>query len=153
VVNKKTINVEIKTKRMTVVNSLSFKVGIILLIIWLFVFIGYLEAFGGKRTYRCKNVPTYCYPGQERIVCVSKNIVRVSVKSGYQQKFPIEIGARLGPYRSFSKSKNIPIILCIFIAVWGTAIIFVLGLLLYRIVIEPQVKKESKDRMKSPGSE
>ena len=133
--------------------SLSFEVGIILLAIWLFVLIGYLETFEAKWTYLCKNVPTYCNPGQERIVCVSKNIVRVSVKCGYQQKFPIEIGARLGPCRSFSKSKNIPVILCIFIAVWGTAIIFVLGLLLYRIVIEPQVKKESKDRMKSPGSE
>jgi len=129
--------------------SLSFKVGIILLTIWLFVFIGCLKTFGAKWTYFCKNVPTYCYLGQGRIVCISKNIVRVRVKSGYQQNFPIEIGARFGPCRSFSKSKNIPIILCIFIAVWGTAIIFVLGLLLYRIAIEPLVKTESKDRMKT----
>lgn len=130
--------------------SLSFEFGIILLSIWLFVSIGYLETFGAKWKYLCKNVPTYCSPGQERIVYVPKNIVRVRVKSGYQQEFPIEIGARLGPCKSFSTSKNIPIILCIFIAVWGTTIIFVLGLLLYRIVIEPLVKKESKDRMKSP---
>ncbi len=74
------------------------------------------------------------------------------LESVYEGKSTVEIGAMLG-HRWYSKAENIPIILLVGVVVWGTAIIFVLGLLLYRIVIEPQVKKESKDRMKSPGSE
>jgi hypothetical protein len=146
VVNKKTINVEIKTKRMTVVNSLSFKVGIILLGIWLFVFIGFLEAFGAKGIYFCGIPPIYFYFCQPSIVDASKNIVRVRVESAYEGKSTIEIGARLGLRKRFSKCEDIPIILFIFIGVWGIAIILVLGAILYFIVIEPTIEKRKLRR-------
>jgi Na+/proline symporter len=46
-VNKKTTNEEMETKRMTAGKSVSFKVGIVLLSIRLFVFIiGHSETFG-----------------------------------------------------------------------------------------------------------
>ena len=91
--------------------SLSFKVGIILLSIWSFVFIGFLETFGAKRIYFCGNPPIYCYFDQQSIVYASKNIVRLRVESAYEGKSTIEIGARLGHPKWFPKSKDIPIIL------------------------------------------
>ena len=126
--------------------SLSFKVGIILLSIELFVFIGYLEPFGGKRIYFCGNPPIYCYFDQQSIVYASKNIVSGWIKSVHKEEFNIDIGAKLRHRRWFSKSEDIPIILFVFIAVWGSAIIFVLGAILYRIVIEPGIKKRKLTR-------
>jgi hypothetical protein len=120
--------------------SLSFKVGIILFIIWLFVFGGYLERFRPEWIYCCENSRTYCHICQ-RIVYASRNTVRVWIESGYKQKSTIEIGARLGPRKWYSKSRDIPLILLVFIGVWEIAIIFVLGAILYRIVIGPLIKK------------
>jgi hypothetical protein len=68
----------------------------------------------------------------------------VRVEPNYKEKSTVEIGARLGPRRWFSKSEGIPIVLLVFIGVWGPAIIFVLGLILYRMVIAPLVKKKLK---------
>jgi hypothetical protein len=130
-----------KGKIVTFMKSLSFKVGMILLSIGLFVFIGYLETFGVNSMCPCENLPAYCYPDQQSIVDASKNIVRVRVESAYEGKSTIEIGARLGHPKWFPKSKDIPIILFIFMAVWGTAIILVLGAILYFIVIEPIIEK------------
>jgi hypothetical protein len=139
-----TINVERKTKRMTAEKSLSFKVGIVLLSIWLFVFlIGHLEIFGLTWINFCENLPAYCYPDQQSIVDVAKSIVRVRGESAYGGKSAIELGVRLG-HRWYPKSESIPIILLVGVAVWGAAIIFVLGLILYRVVIEPSVKKKRK---------
>jgi hypothetical protein len=90
-----------KTKRMTVVNSIPFKVGMILLSIGLFVFIGYLETFGVNWICLCENLPAYCYPDQQSIVDASMNIVRVRVESAYEGKSTMEIGARLGHRKSF----------------------------------------------------
>jgi len=135
-VNKKTINVEMKTKRMTGVNSLSFKVGIMLLSIWLFVFmIGHLEMVGVNGINFFENIPAYSYPDD-----ASKNIVTVRFASAYEGKSTIEIGARLG-HRWYPKSEEIPFILLMFIGVWGSAIILVLGTILYFIVIEPIIEK------------
>lgn len=131
--------------------SLALKVGIILLMMLLFVFIGYLEIFGVRWIHFCENLPPFCYPGQHSIVDTSKNIVEIRVESVYEGKSPIEIGARLG-HRWYPKSGSIPIILLVGGAVWGTAIIFVLGTILYIIVVEPIVKKRQltgeKDRQK-----
>ena len=75
-----------KGKVVTLMKSFSFKIGIILLTIWLFVFIGYLETSGGKRIYYCGNPPIYWYFDQPSIVYASKNIVRVRVESAYEGK-------------------------------------------------------------------
>lgn len=124
---------------MTVVKSLSFKVGIVLLSIWLFGFmIGHLEIFGVNCINFFEALAADCYPDQQTVVDASKNIVRVRLESAYAGK-----GARLGN-RWCSKSESIPIILLVGVAVWGAAIIFVLGLILYRVVIEPLVKKKLK---------
>ena len=131
---------------MTLMKSFSFKIGIILLSIWLFVFIGYLETSGGKRIYYCGNPPIYCYFDQPSIVYASKNIVRGWIKSVYKEEFNIDMGARLGHRKWFSKSEDIPIILLVFIRVWGNAIILVLGAILYFIVIEPIIKKRKLTR-------
>jgi flagellar biosynthesis/type III secretory pathway M-ring protein FliF/YscJ len=56
------------------------------------------------------------------------------------------MGARLGHRKWFSKSEDIPIILLVFIRVWGNAIILVLGAILYFIVIEPIIKKRKLTR-------
>ena len=173
------------------IKSLSFRVGIILLSIWLFVFIGYLETFGAKPIYFCGNPPIYCYFDQQSMVYAPKNMVRGWIKSIHKDEFNIDpfggakprvlrrreegplrvnpeplglssdrrraqafrprsrrvdIGAKLGHRKWFSKSEGIPIILFVFIAVWGSAIIFVLGAILYRIVIEPGIKKRKLTR-------
>jgi hypothetical protein len=108
---------------------------------WLFVLIGYSEAFGTKLFYSCENPHTCRYFCQPSIVDASKNFVSEWIESVYKETSSIEIGARLGLRKCYSKSEGIPIILCVFIAVWGTAIIFVLGLILYQIVIEPLIQK------------
>ena len=131
---------------MTVVKSLLFKLGITPLSIWLFVFVGYLETFGVTWTYFCENLSTYSYPDQLSIVYTSKNIVRGRIKLVYEEEFNINLGARLGYRKWFSKSEDVPIILLVFIGVWGNAIIFVLGIILYRIVIEPIIKKRKLRR-------
>ena len=92
---------------MTLMRSSSFKVGIILLSMGLFVFTGYLETFGVKWIYLCESLPAYCYPDQQSIVYASKNIVRVRVESAYEGKSIIEIGARLGHRKWYSKSEDI----------------------------------------------
>ncbi len=56
--------------------------------------------------------------------------------------FTIEMGATLGHFKRFSKSEDLKTILLIFIGVWGTAIIFFLGTILYQIVIKPLIKEE-----------
>ena len=62
-----------KGKIVIPMKSLSFKVGIILLSIWLFVFIGYLETFGVKRIYFCGNPPPYkSKPVRPRRKCKAK---------------------------------------------------------------------------------
>jgi hypothetical protein len=139
--NEETINVEMKTKRMTVVNSLSFKVGIALLSIWLFVFtIGHLEMVGVNWINFFENKPAYSYPDD-----ASKNIVTVRLASAYEGKSTIEIGARLG-HRWYPKSEEIPFILLMFIGVWGSAIILVLGAILYFMIIEPIIEKRKLRR-------
>ena len=186
-----------KGKIVIPMKSLSFKVGIILLSIWLFVFIGYLETFGAKRIYFCGNPPIYCDFDQQSMVYAPKNMVRRWIKPVHKDEFNIDpfggakprvlrrrkeaplrvnpepldlssgrrraqafrpgsrrvdIGVKLGHRKWFSKSEGIPIILFVFIAVWGSAIIFVLGAILYFIVIEPIIKKRQltgeKDRQK-----
>jgi hypothetical protein len=146
VVDKKTIHVEIKTKRMSVVKSLSSRVEIILLSIWLFVFIGYLETFGVKRISFCGNPPPYSYFGKQTIVYASKNIVRGWIKAAYKGGFNIDMGAKLGHRKGVSESEDVPIILLVFIGVWGSAIILVLGAILYFIVIEPIIEKRGLRR-------
>ena len=122
---------------MTLWNSFSCKVGIVLLSIWLFVFmIGHLEMVGVNWINFFENLPAYSYPND-----ASQNIVTVRLASAYEGKSTIEIGARLG-HRWYPKSGNIPIIILIGVAVWGAAIIFVLGLILYQVVIEPLVQKK-----------
>lgn len=124
--------------------SLSFKVGVVLLSIWLLVFIiGHSESFGVNWIKFFENPPAHCYPEQESVVYASKNIVRVRVESNYRERSTIEIGARLG-HRWYPKSESIPIILLVGVAVWGTATIFVLGLILYQAVIKLLVKKKLK---------
>ena len=141
-VNKKMINVEFQKKRITGVKSLSVKVGVVHLSIWLFVFIiGQLETFGVNVTYFCENPRTRCYSDQKSIVDALKKIVRVSVESVHKGKSTIEIGARLG-YRWYPKSESILMIVLVGVTVWGAAIIFVLGFILYRVVIEPLVQKK-----------
>jgi len=131
---------------MTVVKSLSFKLGIILLSILLFVFVGYLETFGANWIYFCVNPPRHSYFGKQSIVDASKNIVRGWIGSTYKEGFNMDMGAKLGYRKRFSKSEDVPTILLVFIGVWGNAIIFVLGIILYRIVIEPIIKKRKLRR-------
>ena len=121
--------------------SLSYKVGIILLCIWLFVFGGYLETFGAEWKYFFENPSTYNYFDQQSIDYTSKNNVRGWIKSIYKEKFTIEMGARLGHLKRFSKSEDPKLILLISIVGWGIAIIFVLGAIVYRLVIRPLIKK------------
>lgn len=121
--------------------SLSHKVGIILLCICLFVFGGYLETFGAEWTYFYENRSTYNYFDQHNTGYTSKNNVRGWIKSDYKKKFIIEMGARLGHFKRFSKSEDPKLILLIPIVVWGIAIIFVLGVILYRLAIRPFIKK------------
>jgi hypothetical protein len=108
--------------------SLSFKVGVILSIIWLFVFGGYLETFGAGWIYSCENPSPHCYFNQ--------------------QNFIIEIAGKFGYFKKFSESEKPKMILLIFIVCWGIAIIFVLGAILYRIVIGPLIEKRKLRRNK-----
>jgi hypothetical protein len=133
-----------KTKGGTAVKLLSFKVGIILLSIVLSVFAGYLEIFGLKFINISRNLSFYYRLSQQNITDASRNTVRVRFGSGCEGRSAIAIGARLGPRRWFSKSEHIPIILLLFIGVWGTAIILVLGYILYRVAIEPLMRKRPK---------
>jgi len=136
------INLEMKTKRMTLVQLLSFKGWIILFSIWLFVFSGYLDTFGANRIYFCKNPSTYRHFDQQSIVYTSERIVRGWVKTGYKEKVIIEMAGKFGLRKKFSKSEAIPIIIFVFIGGWGIAILFVLGVILYQIIIEPLIKKK-----------
>ena len=108
------------------------------------VFAGYLEIFGLKLGDFSKNLFCYYPLNQQNVTDTSRTTVRVRLGSGYEGQSAIEIGARLGPRRWFSKSEHIPIILLLFIGVWGTAIILVLGYILYRVAIEPLARKRSK---------
>lgn len=140
-VRKRAIKVETITKGMTASKSLSFRVGMIFLSVWFFVLIGYSEAFGTKLFYSCENPLTCRYFCQPSIVDASKNFVTEWIESVYKETSSIEIGAKLGR-RWYPKSESMPIILLVGVAVWGAAIIFVLGLIFYRIVIEPFVQKK-----------
>jgi len=131
--------------------SLSLKVGIVFLGIWLFVFvIGHLETYGVDLPPFCENPYVFCYRNQDTIPYASKNIVRAGVESVYKGQPTIEMGARVGYRKWYSTCEQIPSILCIFIAIWGTAIILVAGAILYFIVIEPIIKQKhlpgEKDR-------
>jgi hypothetical protein len=133
-----------KTKRMALTNRLPIKIGIILPSIGLFVFFGYLETFEVNPNCLWENLPDSCYSEQQSSVDASKNVVKVKLESVYE-RHSTEIGARLGLRKWYPKSEGIPMILLIFIGVWGTAIIFVLGLILYWVVIEPWAKKKKAE--------
>ena len=49
----------------------------------------------------CENLPAYCYPDQQ-------SIVRGWIKSVHKEEFNIDMGARLGHRKWFSKSEDIP---------------------------------------------
>jgi len=133
-----------KSERRTVVKSLSFKAAIILLSIALSVFVGHPEVSGVERVYVSKNLSSYSYLNQQSITNASMNTVRVRFKSPYElQSTTVKIGARLG-HRWYPKSESMPIIIIVGVAVWGAAIIFVLGLILYQVVIEPLVQKKKE---------
>ena len=122
---------------------LSSKVGIVLLSIGLFVVIRCLDQCETKWINRYERVPAYGNADQQSTVNASKNILRGWIASDYKEKSAIKIGPRLG-HRWYSKSEGISIILLIGVAVWGSAIIFALGLILYRMFIEPLLKKKVK---------
>lgn len=130
-------------ERVTGMELLSCKVGMILLSIGLFVLIRCLEERETKWVDSYERLPVYCNANQQSTVNVPQNILRGWIASDYKEKTVIKTGPRLG-HRWYSKSKNLPIILFLGVAVWGAAIIFVLGLILYQAVIEPLVKKKLK---------
>jgi hypothetical protein len=121
--------------------SLSFKIEIIFFSIWLFVFNGYLETFGAEWIYSCENPSPHCYFDQQNMAYALKNIVRGWIKTVDKEKFIIEIAGRFGHRKTFPEPENLKMILLIFIGVWGIAIFFVLGVILYRIIIEPAIEK------------
>ena len=133
---------------MITLRCFSSKVGIIVLSICFCVFIGYLPTLAANRIHLFENPPPYCYFDKQNIVYASKNVVRGWIKSAYQEGFDIGMGGKLGYPKQFSRSENVPIILCILIAAWGAAIILVLGAICYSIVIKLLVEKKRKDGMK-----
>jgi len=60
--------------------------------------------------------------------------------------FIIEIAGRFGTHKRFSECEDLKVILLIFIVGWGIAIIFVLGGILYQIIIKPLIKKRKLRR-------
>jgi hypothetical protein len=128
---------------MTGIKSLSCKVGMILLSIGLFVVIRCLERSETKWINCYGHLPAYCNTNQQSTVSGPKNILRGSITFDYSEKSVVKTGPRLG-HRWYPKSENIPIILFLGVAVWGAAIIFVLGLILYRLVVEPLLIGEIK---------
>jgi len=146
VVNKKRIDAKAKTERMTGMKSLSFKIGMILLSIGLFVVMKCLEQRETKWINHYEHIPAYCNADQQGIVYASKYTARGWIESTYREGFNIDTGAKLGYSKRFSKSGNIPTMILIGIAIWGAAIIFILGLVLYRIVVEPIVEKRKLRR-------
>jgi hypothetical protein len=137
-----------KTKRMTLMKSLSFKGWIILFSILLFVLGGYSETLGAGGLYLCENPSAHRYFGPQDIVYASKNILRGWIESVCKEKFTVEMGVRLGHRKGVSRSEDRPIVLFVFIGVWGIAILFILGVILYQIVIDPLVKKRRLRRNK-----
>jgi hypothetical protein len=131
---------------MRLVRLLSFREGIILFGICLSVLGGYSETLGAGWLFRHENLSAHCCPGEQDIVYASKHIVRGWIAYACKEDFSIEIGAKLGLHKRFSKSENMPIILFIFVVVWGIASLFVLGVILYQIVVEPFIKKKKKER-------
>lgn len=140
-VNKKAIKAETKTKGITGMKSLSLRVGTVFLSIGLLVVVRCLERCETKWANCYERLPAYCNADRQGIVDASRNIVRGWIESGYKEKSTIEMGATFG-HRWYPKSGNIPIIILIGVVVWGAAIIFVLGLILYQVVIEPLVQKK-----------
>jgi hypothetical protein len=130
-----------KTKRKAFVRLLSFKEGIILFSICLFVLIGYSETQGAGWLFRCENPSAHCYLGEQGIVYTSKHIVRGWIDSACKEKFAIEMGTNLTLRKRSSRSENIATILFIFIVGWGITILFVSGVILYQIVIKALIKK------------
>jgi hypothetical protein len=137
---------------MTLIKSLSFKVGIILVSISLFVHGGYLDTFGEEWLYFCENPSAHCYFDEKDIVHTSKNIVGVWDKTVCKEKFAIEMAWKCGLGKRFSTSECPKMILLIFVACWGIVIIFVLATVFYRIVVEPLIEKIKLERNKN-GSE
>jgi hypothetical protein len=135
------INLEMKTKRMTLVKLLSFKRSIILLSIWLFILGGYSETLGAGWLFRRENLSAHCNPGEQDIVYASKRTVRGWIAFACKEKFTIEMGTNLTLRKRSSRSENITTILFIFMVSWGIAILFVLGVILYQIVIQALIKK------------
>jgi hypothetical protein len=130
-----------KTKRITLAKLLSFKKWIILFGICLFVFATYSGTPGAGWLYPCENQFAHCDLSQQDIVFASNHIVRGWIDSVCEENFAIEMGAKLGLHKEYAKSEDIPIILFIFMLGWGIAILFVLGVILYQIIIEPLIKK------------
>ena len=126
---------------MTLVKFFSFKGWIILFSIWLSVLAPYSGALGAGWLYPCENPSAHCDLSQQDIVFASNHIVRGWIDSVCREKFAIEMGAKLGLHKEYSKSEDIPIILFIFMLGWGIAILFALGVILYQIVVEPFIKK------------
>jgi hypothetical protein len=124
--------------------SLSFKVGIILFCISLFVHGGLLETFGGEWLYFCENPFDHCYLDHQDIVRTSKNIIEVGDKTVSKEKFVIEMVSKFGLGKRFSTSECPKMILLIFMVCWGIAINFVLATVFYRIVVEPLIGKIRK---------
>jgi len=108
--------------------SLSLKIGIIILSVWLFVFLGFLGAAGVKWINLCERPLASYYPDQQPIVYASKNIVRGCIESGYKEKSTTRIGATFG-HRWYPKPEEVPFILLIFIGVWGSTTIFLLAII------------------------
>jgi hypothetical protein len=151
-VNKKMIEGETKTKRMTGMKLLSFEVGIILVSISLFVHVGDSETFGEAWLYFCENPSAHGYFSQRDIVDTSKNIIGVWDKTVSKAKFVIEMVWRFGLCKRFSTSERPKMILVIFMVCWAIAIIFVLAIVFYRIVVGPLIEKRlKKDKNRSEG--
>jgi hypothetical protein len=121
--------------------SPSFRVYAIFFSIWLFVFGGYLETFGGEWLSFYKNPLSHCYFDPQNIVYTLKNIVKGWIETFDKENFIIAMAGRFGHRKTFSEPENLKMILLIFIGIWGIAIFFVLGLILYRIIIEPLIKE------------
>jgi hypothetical protein len=67
------------------------------------------------------------------------------IKATYERKVAIEIGARLG-HRWYPKSEGVPFIIVIFLGLWGSAIILVLGAIFYWAVIDPIIEERKSRR-------
>jgi len=119
----------------------SFKVNAVIFSIWLFVFGGYLETFGEEWMCFSESPPAHFCFDQQNIVYTLKNIVKGWIETFDKENFIIAMAGRFGHRKTFSEPENLKIILLIFIGVWGIAIFFVLGLILYRIIIEPLIKE------------